>query len=372
VAGGEPTLLGVDFFRRAVELQQKYAGDKRITNSFQTNATLIDDEWCRFFKEQNFLVGASIDGPQELHDHYRKDPKGEGTYDRVVRGIRLMQKHGVEYNVLCCVNAINSKEPLKVYRCFKDLGVTFIQFIPIVERILSDMELAEDAYIPGPAQSSTGPVQCKMSAMSVEPKQFGKFLNTIFDEWVRHDVGRIFVQQFDVTLGNWVGAGNAICVYSEQCGNAVIIEHNGDIYSCDHYMYPAYKLGNIMTDSLREMVTSPFQSEFGRFKHEGLPGQCKECDYLFACRGACPKHRFARSRNNEEHLNYLCSGLYRYFKHVTPEMNVMAQLLREKRSPMDVMQYAAQQDLQKKMKKVHRNDPCPCGSGKKFRECHGG
>jgi uncharacterized protein len=257
-----------------------------------------------------------------------------------------------------------------VYHCFKELGITYIQFIPIVEQVFQ-ADATEDDYIPGPAQKTTDTTVCSMAPWSVEPKQYGKFLNAIFDEWVRHDVGRIYVQHFDVALGNWVGARNAICVFSEQCGNAVIIEHTGDIYSCDHYMYPAYKLGNIMSGSLRDMVTSGFQLSFGRFKHEGLPQQCRACDYLFACRGACPKHRFIKSRNGEDHLNYLCSGLYRFFKHVTPEMNVMAQLLRQQRSPADVMQYRAQRDMQEKMKKARRNDPCPCGSGKKFRECHG-
>jgi len=335
--GGEPTILGVDYFRMAVELQGKYAEGKKITNSFQTNATLIDDEWCRFFKQHEFLVGVSIDGPRELHDHYRKGPKGEGTYDRVVRGIRRLQVHGVAYNALCCVNAVNSREPLQVYRCFKESGIEYIQFIPIVERLCSRNDKPEEAFVPGPLREVTDITACEVAPWSVEPKRYGKFLNTIFDEWVARDVGTVFVQHFDMTLSNWVGAGNSICVFSRQCGNAVIIEHNGDIYSCDHYMYPGYKLGNIMTDSLVEMVASPFQQAFGRFKHEQLPAQCRKCDYLFACQGACPKHRFLKTKKGEEHLNYLCGGLHRFFTHVTPAMNIMAELLRQRRSPAEIM-----------------------------------
>ena len=334
--GGEPTLLGVDFFRKVVDLQQRYAAGKRITNAFQTNATLLDDEWAGFFKEHNFLVGVSIDGPAELHDHFRVDPQGAGSWERVVAGIRRLQAHGAEFNALCCVNAVNSKEPLRVYRCFKELGIEHIQFIPIVERLCNGAE-PEEAYVPGPAQRITDGSACELAPWSVEPKCYGTFLNKIFDEWVTQDVGSLFVQQFYVTLGNWVGAGNSICVFSRQCGNAVIIEHNGDIYSCDHYMYPGYRLGNIMTDSLVDMVTSPFQEAFGRFKHESLPSRCRNCDYLFACHGACPKHRFLKTKKGEEHLNYLCSGLHRFFRHVTPAMNGMAELLRRRRSPAEIM-----------------------------------
>jgi uncharacterized protein len=320
--GGEPTILGVDFFRKAIDLQKKYANGKKITNALQTNGTLIDDEWCEFFKENNFLIGVSIDGPRDLHDTFRIDKKNKGSFDDVVRGIELFKKHKIDFNALTVVNQLNSQHPLKVYHFLKNLGVEFIQFIPIVEQKVFEPE---------------NEVQAGVTDLSVKPKEFGKFLSKIFDEWVTKDVGKTFVQQFDAALGNWLGVGGAVCVYSAICGNSVILEHNGDLYSCDHFMYPDYKLGNIMEKDLREMVYSDFQIQFGRDKFLKLPTQCKECKVIFACRGGCPKHRFLKTSKNEKGLNYLCKGYKYFYLHIAPAMDKMAKLLNEGKLAEEIM-----------------------------------
>ncbi len=320
--GGEPTILGVDFFRKAVELQKKYANGKKITNALQTNGTLINDEWCEFFKENNFLIGVSIDGPRELHDAFRVDKKNEGSFDNVVQGIEFLKKHKVDFNALTVVNQLNSQHPLKVYHFLKNLGVEFIQFIPIVEQKVFDPK---------------SEVQADVTDFSVKPKEFGKFLSKIFDEWVTKDVGKTFVQQFDAALGNWLGVGGSVCVYSAICGNSVILEHNGDLYSCDHFMYPDYKLGNIMEKDLRKMVYSEFQIQFGRDKFLAVPTQCKECKVVFACRGGCPKHRFLTTSKNEKGLNYLCKGFKYFYLHIAPAMDKMAKLLNEGKLAEEIM-----------------------------------
>ena len=320
--GGEPTILGVDFFRKAVELQKKYANGKTITNALQTNGTLIDDEWCEFFKENNFLIGISIDGPKDIHNTFRVDRNSEGSFDNVVRGIELLKKYKVDFNALTCVNAVNSLQPLKVYHFLKSLDIEFIQFIPIVEQKVFDPK---------------SEVQSGVIDFSVKPKEFGKFLSKIFDEWVKNDVGKTFVQQFDAALGNWLGVGGSVCVYSAICGNAVILEHNGDVYSCDHFMYPDYLLGNIMEKNLKSMVYSEFQIQFGRDKFLAIPSQCKECKVVFACRGGCPKHRFLKTSKNEKGLNYLCKGYKYFYSHITPAMEKMANLLREGKLAEEIM-----------------------------------
>ena len=320
--GGEPTILGVDFFRKAVELQKKYANGKKITNAFQTNGTLIDDEWCEFFKKNNFLIGVSVDGPQEIHDFYRVYNNNEGSFDDVIRGIELLKKHKVDFNALTVVNNLNSQHPLKIYHFLKNIGVEFIQFIPIVEQKVFSPESEEQADV---------------TDWSVKPKEFGKFLSKIFDEWVKKDVGKTFVQQFDAALGNWLGVGGSVCIYSAICGNSVILEHNGDVYSCDHFMYPDYKLGNIMDGNLRKMVYSEFQIQFGRDKFLELPSQCKECKVIFACRGGCPKHRFLKTSKNEKGLNYLCKGYKYFYLHIAPAMDKMAKLLNEGKLAEEVM-----------------------------------
>jgi len=336
--GGEPTLLGVDYFRKIVAFQNKHAGGKRISNAFQTNATLLDDEWCSFLAENKFLVGVSIDGPPKLHDSYRVDKKGGATYERVAHGIKFLKKHGVEFNTLTVVNRLNSKKPLEVYRFLKQIGSGFIQFIPLVERLPDDeaKKLGLDLAMPLDSDHE-GKTRLPVTDWSVEPRQYGEFLVAIYDEWLRHDVGKVFVQLFDVTLGNWIGSPPSLCLFSPTCGTAMAMEHNGDVYSCDHYVYPQYRLGNVLNKTLGEMVNSNEQRKFGKDKSDTLPAYCRECEVRFACHGECPKHRFLHTPSGEPGLNYLCAGYKRFFKHVDPSMRGMADLLRQNRAPAEIM-----------------------------------
>jgi uncharacterized protein len=336
--GGEPTLLGVKFFRKVVELQKRHAGGKKIHNALQTNGTLLDDEWCVFFKENNFLIGLSIDGPARLHNAYRLDKKGRDTYDKVLAGLRLLKKHAVEFNTLTVVNRKNVRKPLEVYRFLREIGSGYIQFIPLVERV-ADKEakaLGLDLAVP-PRFDQEAEVTRTVTEWSVPPKEYGVFLSTIFDEWIKRDVGRVFVQMFDVALGNWSGHGGGLCVFSPTCGTALAMEHNGDVYSCDHYVYPDYRLGNIMNNSLGNMVTSDFQNRFGRDKSDTLPKYCRECEVRFACHGECPKHRFIRTPEGEPGLNYLCAGYKQFFNHIDRPMRIMTDLLRAGRAPAEIM-----------------------------------
>ena len=316
--GGEPTLLGLTFFKKALELQKKYCRPGMvIRNTIQTNGILFDQPWCRFLRQNNFLVGISIDGPGELHDTLRKDNSGKGTFDRVMKGLSLLKKHGVEYNILCTVNSANGDHPLEVYRFFRDeIGARFIQFIPVVAR-----------------DEKTGDV----TTWSVRPAQYGRFLASVFDEWVRHDVAKVYIQHFDTALANWYGEPHGICVFSPTCGQAMVIEHNGDIYSCDHFVDRDHLLGNIMTNSVAELVNSPRQRQFGRDKQDGLPGFCRKCRFLFACQGECPKNRFVRTPDDEPGLNYLCEGYQLFFDHIAEPMKFMVQELRAGRTPANVM-----------------------------------
>lgn len=335
--GGEPTLLGVGFFRKVVEFQKKYAQGKIIHNAIQTNGTLLNDEWGHFLAEHRFLVGVSVDGPPKLHDAYRVDKKGGATYEKVILGIRLLKKHGVEFNTLTVVNRVNSKKPLEVYRFLKEIGSGFIQFIPLVER-LADAEaikLGLDLAVP-PRVDEEG-ARLPVTDWSVEPEQYGKFLTTIFDEWVKKDVGSVFVQLFDVALGNWMGMGGGLCVFSENCGSALAMEHNGDVYSCDHYVYPRYKLGNLLNQDLGAMAASPEQQAFGQAKSATLPAYCRSCEVRFACHGECPKHRFLRTPDGEPGLNYLCRAYKRFFTHIDPSMRKMAALLQARRPAAEIM-----------------------------------
>ncbi|MFA7228985.1 MAG: anaerobic sulfatase-maturation protein [Melioribacteraceae bacterium] len=362
--GGEPTLLGVDYFRKAVELQKKYANGKVINNSFQTNGVLIDDEWSEFFAENNFLIGLSIDGPAELHDHYRVYKNQKPSFDKVMQGLGYLKKHNVEFNTLTCINRINSYKPLEVYNFLKEIGSVYMQFIPIIERkavatVDTDLELISPDY-EGSAD---------VTEWSVESKQFGVFLTTIFNEWVRKDVGKHFVQLFEVTLESWFGKTPSLCIFNETCGRAMAIEHNGDVYSCDHFVYPENKLGNIMEASLASLVDSPQEQKFGSDKKDKLPKYCLECDVRFACNGECPKHRFIKTPYGEGGLNYLCAGYKMFFHHVDPYMKLMANELQERRSPALVMEWAKEKDLGFPSLKINRNDDCPCGSGKKFKNC---
>jgi uncharacterized protein len=358
--GGEPTLLGVDFFRRAVALQREHADGRAVTNTIQTNATLLDDEWAAFLAEHDFLVGVSIDGPRELHDTYRVDKRGGPTFDKVMRGIELLRKHGVRFNTLTVVNRRNSRHPLEVYHFLKEIGSGFIQFIPLVERRAGGGTF--DFAPPPQDGASDSPV----TEWSVDPDDFGGFLVAIFDEWVRHDVGKTFVGLFDEALAKWAGLEGSMCVFSETCGRAMAMEHNGDLYSCDHYVYPEYKLGNILEQSIKELAGSQRQQRFGSDKRDKLPAYCRRCEVRFACHGECPKHRFMTTPDGEPGLNYLCVGYKRFFTHVDRPMQVMARLWKEQRSPARIMDLMAGRDA---FLTARPNDPCPCGSGKKFKKC---
>lgn len=328
--GGEPLLRSIDFYRKALSLQQKYAGGRRIDNVIQTNGTLLTDEWCEFFAQNHWLVGISIDGPQPYHDHYRLTAAGKPSWKKVMQGIKLLKKHGVEWNAMAVVNAYNVNHPLEFYRFFKENGCQFLQFTPIVERLTRH----EDGRT---LASLADKNEISLSEASVAPEQWGYFLCAIFDEWVRKDVGKIFVEIFDCTLANWMGISPGICAYSKECGHAGVMEHNGDVYSCDHFVFPEYKLGNIRDHSLIDMLYGEQQQEFSRLKHSSLPRQCKECDMEFACHGECPKNRFMKDKYGDSGLNYLCPGYYHYYQHVAPYMDYMKQELMAQRPPSNIM-----------------------------------
>lgn len=328
--GGEPLMRSIDFYRKALALQNKYAHGKQIDNVIQTNGTLLTDEWCEFFAKNHWLVGISIDGPQEYHDHYRVTPAGKPSWEKVMQGIQLLKKHRVEWNAMAVVNAYNAEHPLEFYHFFRDNGCQYLQFTPIVERLTEHEDgrtlasLADDREIP-------------LADASVTPQQWGNFLCTIFDDWVRHDVGKTFVEIFDCTLANWMGVLPGICAYSKECGHAGVMEHNGDVYSCDHFVFPEYKLGNIRDQSLIDMLYGEKQQAFSRLKHTSLPRQCKECDMEFACHGECPKNRFEKDKYGEPGLNYLCQGYYQYYTHVAPYMDFMKRELLAQRPPANIM-----------------------------------
>jgi uncharacterized protein len=363
--GGEPTLLGIDFFKKAVQLQKKYSDGKKIENTFQTNGILLNDDWCIFFLENNFLIGLSIDGPSEIHDKYRVHKGGQPSFDKVMAGLEYLKKHDVEFNTLTCVQKDNSYKPLEVYEFLKEISSKFMQFIPIVERKslneTSELKLVLPTY----------KEEAALTDWSVEPLQYGKFLLEIFDRWVRNDVGKYYVQIFDVSLGLWHGLGSSLCVFKETCGRALAMEHNGDVYSCDHFVYPENKLGNIMEESLNKIVDSKQQLQFATDKKTKLPQFCINCDVRFACNGECPKHRFIKTSDGEEGLNYLCAG-YKYFFHgIAPYMRFMSNELTNKKPPANVMMWAKEKDKGFLGIDIGRNDPCICGSGLKFKNCCG-
>ena len=328
--GGESLMRPLSFYKRVVELQQKYAAGHIIDNTIQTNGTLLNDEWCRFFKDNNWLVGVSIDGPQEFHDEYRRNKMGAPSFRKVMQGINLLKKHGVEWNAMAVVNDFNADYPLDFYHFFKEIECRYIQFAPIVERILPRKD---GRHLASPMDANGAP----LADFSVSPEQWGNFLCTIFDEWVCHDVGQYFIQLFDATLANWIGEQPGVCTMARTCGHAGVMEYNGDVYSCDHFVFPEYKLGNIRTSTLVEMMYSPRQQQFGNDKFDRLPDQCRRCKYLFACNGECPKNRFAVTADGQPGLNYLCAGYHRFFEHVAPYMDYMANELKNHRSPASVM-----------------------------------
>jgi uncharacterized protein len=357
--GGEPTLMGMEFFEMAVRYQQKHKkSGMRIFNSFQTNGVLLDDAWCTFFKANDFLIGLSVDGPRDLHDAYRVDKGGQPTFERVMRGCGFLEKHGVDYNILCTVHAANGDHGLEIYKFFRDeLKVNFVQFIPIVER----------ANETGFQEGSS------VTERSVTAEQYGQFLIDIFDEWVQHDVGRVYVQIFDVALAAWSGQRPGLCIFEETCGAALALEHNGDVYSCDHFVEPNYRLGNLQFVPLADLVGSKQQWEFGQAKKSTLPQYCRNCEVRFVCNGGCPKDRFTHTPDGEPGLNYLCAGFRAFFNHINRPMRMMAAELQAQRAPANVMFMLAREQLEmeKQFARTGRNDPCPCGSGLKFKKCHG-
>jgi uncharacterized protein len=368
--GGEPTLMKVDFFRRSVELVEKYRRPgQTVLHTFQTNGILLDDEWCTFFKEHNFLVGLSVDGPRELHDTYRVDRSKQGTFDKVMRGWQQLRQYDVDFNVLCTVNAANQNHGRAVYRFFRDeMGAKWIQFIPIVERAseetigIANLGWSEQPNRKRLLYTQTGDLVTKRS---VDGKQYGQFLVDIFEEWVRHDVGQVFVQLFDVTLEAYFGR-HLLCIHAPTCGYGPALEFNGDLYSCDHFVEPKYLLGNIHETHMLKLIASDQQRKFGDDKRDSLTAQCRSCVVRPLCNGGCPKDRFALSRDGEAGQNYLCQGLELFFLHTGPAMQTMARLLQTGRPPSDVMELTIAEDTRK-----GPYQPCPCGSGRKFRFCHG-
>jgi len=345
--GGEPTLMGVEFFRRAVSLaEEARRPGQSLQHTIQTNGTLLNDAWCELLAERGFLVGISIDGPPDVHDRFRVDKRGGPTSAKVLRGLRLLQAHDVAVNVLCTVHAANQDRPLDVYRYLRDdLGVTHIQFIPIVER-----------------ENETGFQEGDtVTDRSVEPAAWGAFLEAVFDEWVVRDVGTVFVQMFDAALASWCELPSSLCIFRETCGDALALEHNGDLYSCDHFVEPDHLLGNITTTTMVDLVTSPKQRAFGQAKLDTLPGYCRTCEVRFACNGECPRNRFTRTPDGEDGLNYLCAGYKSFFTHVDGPMRLMADLVRSGRFADEI------RDV---FRSAGRNEPCPCGSGRKAKVCH--
>ncbi len=333
--GGEPLLRPLSFYKKVVALQQKYARGKQIENCIQTNGTLLTAEWCEFFREERWLVGISIDGAAKYHDAYRKNKCGKPSFQAVMNGINLLQRHRVEWNAMAVVNALNAEDPVGFYRFFKELGCQYLQFTPVVERKIQTQD-GEDLLA-----SIATKDKSLLTPFSVSPAQWGNFLCTIFDEWIKTDVGHIFVQIFDATLSNWLGLAPGLCTIAKHCGHAGVMEYNGDVYACDHFVFPEYKLGNIHEKTLVEMMYSPTQQRFGTDKFDRLTAQCRSCEFVFACNGECPRNRFAYSQSGEAGHNYLCEGYYNFFTHVAPYMDYMKQELLQDRPPANIMQAIA-------------------------------
>jgi len=368
--GGEPTLMGLDFFKRSVELVEQYRRPgQTVQYTFQTNGILLNDEWCAFFKKHDVLVGLSVDGPRELHDAYRVDRGGRGTFDRVMQGWRYLRRHQVEFNILCTVNAANQAHGRAVYQFFRDeLGATWIQFIPIVERATAEtLQIANLGWGDRPGSKRLLYTQTgnKVTERSVGGEQYGRFLVDVFEEWVRHDIGQVYVQLFDVTLEAYFGR-HLLCIHAPTCGYGPALESNGDLYTCDHFVEPRFLLGNIHKTHMLTLVSSSEMRKFGDDKRDTLTTQCQQCEVRALCNGGCPKDRFALSRDGEPGQNYLCAGLELFFKHTAPAMRAMAQLIQQRRYPAELMAAIAAED-----QKRGPYQPCSCASGRKFRVCHG-
>ena len=368
--GGEPTLMGLDFFRQTLALVDRFRRPGQVVeHTLQTNGTKLDEEWAAFFAAHGFLVGLSMDGPADIHDAQRVDKGGKGTHHKVMRASRLLSAAGAEFNILCTVHALNGDRGREVYRFFRDeVGASFIQFIPIIERATPELiQIAEagwgDTVEGRPLYTQSGSL---VTSRSIGPRQYGDFLVDVFEEWVRRDVGSVYVQMFDVTLANFIGAPPSLCIHSETCGRGPALEHNGDLYTCDHFVEPAFKLGNIGQTHMLDLVASPQMQQFGLDKREQLPRTCRECDVRFACHGGCPKDRFRDDPFGEPGLNYLCAGFKRFFGHVGEPMRAMGSLLQRGRPAAEIMFDYAAADAAR-----GRNDDCSCGSGRKFKRCHG-
>jgi uncharacterized protein len=368
--GGEPSLMGLDFFRTTLELVEKHRRPyQRIEHTLQTNGTKLDEEWASFFAEHRFLVGLSMDGPPDIHDAQRVDKGGRGTHAQVLRAARLLTEAGVEFNILCTVHALNGDRGVEVYRYFRDeVGAGFMQFIPIIERATPELiEIAEAGWGDGnkarPLYEQKGDL---VTTRSIGSEQYGRFLVDVFEEWVRRDVGSVYVQMFEVTLSNVVGGPPGLCIHTETCGRGPALEHNGDLYTCDHFVEPDYKLGNIHETHMVDLMASPRMEIFGLDKRDRLPRQCRECDVRFVCHGGCPKDRFREDRYAEPGHNYLCAGYLTFFRHVVPVMRAMERLLRSGHAAAEIMYDYATADTER-----GRNDACTCGSGRKFKRCHG-
>ena len=368
--GGEPTLMKLGFFQRAVELVERFRKPGQVVqHTFQTNGILLDDDWCAFFKRHNFLVGLSVDGPRELHNTYRKDRGQQGTFDKVMDGWRALRRHDVDFNILCTVNAANQAHGRAVYRFFRDeLNAKWVQFIPIVERATEEtLQIANLGWSDRPGSKRLLYTQSGhlVTERTVGAEQYGRFLIDVFEEWVRRDVGQVYVQMFDVTLEAFFGR-HLLCIHAPTCGYGPALEHNGDLYSCDHFVEPRHLLGNIHETHMLTLVASPAQRKFGDDKRDTLTAQCQQCEVRPLCNGGCPKDRFGVSRDGEQGHNYLCAGLELFFKHTAPTMRAMAQLIQQHRYPAEVMAAVAAEDARR-----GPYHPCPCGSGQKFRFCHG-
>jgi uncharacterized protein len=368
--GGEPTMMGLDFFRRSVELAEgmKRPG-QRIVYTIQTNGTLLDDDWGEFFAEHGFLVGLSIDGPREIHDAYRVNKAGRGSFGQVMNGLGVLRRHGVQWNALTTVHAANQDRGREVYAFLRDqCGARFMQFIPIIERATAQTLPAANAG--WGQQVHNRPLYVQQGNLvtdrSVSPQGYGRFLIEVFEDWVRRDIGEVYVQMFDVALANWYGEPPGLCVHSETCGLALALEHNGDLYSCDHFVEPGYKLGNIRDTKMIDLIVLPQQKQFGLAKRDTLPTFCLQCDVRFACHGGCPKDRFTTTPDGEPGLHYLCPGYKAFFGHIRPVMEAMCELLRAGRAPSEMIRRYALADARR-----GRNEPCTCGSGRKWKRCHG-
>jgi uncharacterized protein len=368
--GGEPTMMGLEFFRRSVELAEGMAlPGQQLVYTIQTNGTLLDDDWGAFLAEHGFLVGLSIDGPREIHDTYRVDKGGKGSFDRVMAGLDVLRRHGVEWNALTTVHAANEDRGRDVYRFLRDdCGARFMQFIPIVERATAEtLPTANAGWGGGVRDRPLYVLEGNLvTDRSVSPAGYGRFLVDVFEEWVRHDIGEVYVQMFDVALANWYGEPPGLCVHTETCGLALALEHTGDLYSCDHFVEPAYRLGNIRETRMIDLIVLPEQRAFGQAKRDTLPGYCRECDVRFACHGGCPKDRFTTTPDGEPGLHYLCPSYKTFFGHVRPAMDAMCELLRAGRAPAELVARNAAEDRRR-----GRDDLCPCGSGRTWKLCHG-